>query len=199
MEFFTKAKAIRLRSHLDKYLLADENKEVVRQSRQKSSQKTKWIIEFVDGNNQVIRLKSCFGKYLTATDKPFLLGMTGKKVIQTESSPLINKFDSSIEWVPIRDGFQVKLKSWEGKYLRANGATPPWRNTVTHDIPHGSSSKNWILWDIDIIDDLTENNQSFSDFQSQLSSLSSFSEDTFDSPTSPRSIMASPKFSSSQV
>ncbi|OVA09098.1 Protein of unknown function DUF569 [Macleaya cordata] len=188
MEFFTKAAAVRLRSHLDKYLIADENEESVRQSRKGSSPRVKWIVEIVDGKNNLIRLKSCYGKYLTATDTPFLLGMTGKKILQTHQS--IKKFDSSTEWEPIRDGFQVRLKNWEGKFLRANGATPPWRNSVTHDVPHRSATLNWALWDVDLVD-LTENDRS--------SSFSSLSEDPVYSPTSPWSTMASPKFSSSQV
>ncbi|KAI3894291.1 hypothetical protein MKX03_001838 [Papaver bracteatum] len=198
MEFFRKAKAVRLRSHLDKYLVSDENKENIRQSRrQKSSSKSKWFVEFVEDNSQAIHLKNIYGNYLTASDKPFLLGMTGKKVLQAESK---NKFDLSIQWFPIRDGFQVKLKSFEGKFLRANGATPPWRNTVTTDIiSDNSATKDWVLFDIETVDgDENDLGSNFSDLQSQLSSLSSFSEDFIDSPKSPWSTMATPKLSSSQ-
>ncbi|KAI3903101.1 hypothetical protein MKW92_007487 [Papaver armeniacum] len=199
MEFFRKAKAVRLRSHLDKYLVSDENKENIRQSRrQKSSSKSKWFVEFVEDNSQAIHLKNIYGNYLTASDKPFLLGMTGKKVLQAESK---NKFDLSIQWFPIRDGFQVKLKSFEGKFLRANGATPPWRNTVTTDIiSDNSATKDWVLFDIETVDDDGNDlGSNFSDLQSQLSSLSSFSEDFTDSPKSPWSTMATPKLSSSQI
>ena len=39
-----------------------------------------WAVEFVEG---VVRLRSCSGKYLTAKDKEFLPGVTGRKVVQS--------------------------------------------------------------------------------------------------------------------
>lgn len=152
MEFFNKSKAVRLKSHLDKYLIADDDKETVRQSRiNASSRRTQWTIELVEGKSHVVRLKSCYGKYLTASDEPFLLGVTGKKVLQ--KIPTSNKNednDSAIEWEPRKDGFQVRLRArYGGKYLRANGGTPPWRNSVTHDVPHRNATQDWILWDVE--------------------------------------------------
>ncbi|MCD7459359.1 hypothetical protein HAX54_040686 [Datura stramonium] len=99
MEFFCKAKVVRLKSHLDKYLVADDDQENIRQSRNGSSRKARWLVELVDndnddaGNSHFIRLKSISGKYLTASDEPFLLGMTGKKpsipgLLKTEPSML---------------------------------------------------------------------------------------------------------------
>lgn len=99
------------------------------------------------GHSNVIRLKSCFGRYLTASNLPFFLGMTGKKVLQT--SP--ERLDSSVEWEPVREGVQVRLRTRYGQYLRANGGVPPWRNHITHDIPHRSSTQDWILWDVDVV------------------------------------------------
>ncbi|KAG0464963.1 hypothetical protein HPP92_019127 [Vanilla planifolia] len=145
MEFFQRAKSIRLRGHHEKYLLADDDQEHVCQERNGSSRRARWTVEFVDGH-PAIRLKSCYGKYLTASNEPFLLGMTGSKVQQTIPSRL----DSSIEWEPIRDGMQVKLKTRYGNFLRANGGLPPWRNSVTHDIPH--RHHDWVLWEVDIVD-----------------------------------------------
>ena len=94
------------------------------------------------------RLKSCYGKYLTASNMPFLLKSTAKKVLQT----LPRRLDSSVEWEPIREGVQVRLKTRYGHYLRGNGGLPPWRNTVTHDVPHRTATANWILWDVDIVE-----------------------------------------------
>ncbi|XP_065860908.1 uncharacterized protein [Euphorbia lathyris] len=148
MEFFNNAKAVRLRSHHDKYLHAEEDEESITQDRNGSSKSAKWVIEIVPGSDSIIRLKSCYGKYLTASNQPFLLGMTGRKVLQT----LPRRLDSSLEWEPIRDGAQVKLKTRYGNFLRANGGLPPWRNSVTHDIPHRTSTQDWILWDIDIVE-----------------------------------------------
>jgi hypothetical protein len=178
MEFFTKTKAVKLRSHLEKYLIADEDLETARQTRHGSSRKAAiWFVELVDEKSHVIRLKSCYGRFLTASDMPFLLGMTGKKVIQTELSE--NNFDNwKLEWEPIRDGFQVKLKSWCGKFLRANGGTPPWRNSVTHDEPHTGSTRKWILWDIEAVQEI--GNDSLKDYLSSMSSFSTVSDDVLD-------------------
>ncbi|XP_073044981.1 uncharacterized protein [Primulina eburnea] len=146
MEFFKKAKSVRMRSHHDKYLTAESDEETVVQDRSGSSKHAKWSVEFVEGVENVIRLKSCFGKYLTSSDDQFLLGVTGQKVVQS----LPRKLDSSIEWEPIRDGVQVKLKTRYGNFLRANGGLPPWRNSITHDIPH--RHHDWILWVVDVIE-----------------------------------------------
>lgn len=173
MEFFNTARAVKLRSHLDKYLVADDNMESVRQSRNGTSRKARWTVELVENKRHAIRLKSCHGLYLTATDLPFLLGMTGKKVLQAEADKLVGwKF----EWEPIRDGFQVKLRTWCGKYLRANGGPPPWRNSLTHDDPSTSSTQNWILWDV--LEAEVPASESLTDFLlSQQSSFSSFSDE----------------------
>ncbi|KAK7250493.1 hypothetical protein RIF29_32964 [Crotalaria pallida] len=148
MEFFHRAKAVRLRSHHDKYLFADEDEESVAQDRNGSSKNSRWTVEFVMEYDNIVRLKSCYGKYLTASNLPFLLGVTGRKVLQT----LPRRLDSSIEWEPIRDGAQVKLKTRYGNFLRANGGLPPWRNSVTHDIPHRTSTQDWVLWDVDVVE-----------------------------------------------
>lgn len=148
MDFFHKAKAVRLRGHHEKYLIADEDEESVTQDRSGSSKNARWIVETVPGYDNIIRLKSIYGKYLTASNQPFLLGMTGRKVLQT----LPRRLDSSLEWEPVRDGHLVKLKTRYGNYLRANGGLPPWRNSVTHDIPHRTSTQDWILWDVDVLD-----------------------------------------------
>lgn len=150
MEFFQKANVVRLRSHHDKYMLAHEDQENVYQDRNGCYDNAKWTVELIENENKdnVIRLKSCYGKYLTASNMPFLLKSTGKKVLQT--LPL--RLGSSVEWEPIRDGVQVKLRTRYGQYLRGNGGLPPWRNTITHDVPHRTSTANWIFWDVDIVE-----------------------------------------------
>ncbi|XP_070014156.1 uncharacterized protein [Nicotiana sylvestris] len=127
MEFFEKAKSIRLKSHHGKFLHANSNQETVHQHRHGTSKTAKWTVEFPKGiNNNVVRLNSCYGKYLMATDEQFLLGVTGLKVVQ------------------------MKLKTKYGKFLRANSGLPPFRNSITHDIPY--RHQDWILWEIDIIE-----------------------------------------------
>ncbi|XP_043726330.1 uncharacterized protein LOC122672888 [Telopea speciosissima] len=184
MEFFKKGKSVILRSHLDKYLLADDDGETVRQSRNLSSSKARWTVEFVEGKSHLLRFKSCHGLYLTASYAPFLLGMSGKRVIQSLPS---SKCDSSVEWEPQMDGIQVKLRSCDSTYLRANGGPPPWRNTVTHDIPQLTTTQDWISWYVEVVDN-PETDESFADYQSQASSLSSVSDELVDSePNSPSS------------
>ncbi|WCJ20840.1 hypothetical protein M5689_003044 [Euphorbia peplus] len=148
MELLQKAKVIRLRSHHEKYLIADGDEEHVTQDRNGTVRNARWTVELIEDSN-VIHLKSCYQKYLTATNFPFLRGMTtGRKVLQT----LPKRLDSSVQWEPIREGVQFKLKTRYGQYLRANSGLPPWRNHVTHDIPHRSSTQDWILWDFDIVE-----------------------------------------------
>ncbi|OWM73978.1 uncharacterized protein LOC116215461 isoform X1 [Punica granatum] len=150
MDFFQRAKSVRLHSYHDKYLLADDDKESVCQDRNGTIRQAKWEVEMVPGYDHVIRLKSCYGKYLTASNVPFLLGMTGKKVLQT----LPRRLDSSVEWEPFREGMQIRLKTRYGNFLRANGGLPPWRNSITHDRTHRhrSTGQNWDLWDVDIVE-----------------------------------------------
>ncbi|CAM8965234.1 unnamed protein product [Rhodiola kirilowii] len=146
MEIFRGAMTVRLRSHHDKYLIADDDRESVSQERDGNNRRARWQVELVEGSN-VIRLQSCYSKYLTASDDPQYLGMTGNKVLQT----VPKKLDSSIEWEPIKEGVQVKLRSRYGHFLRANGGLPPWRNSITHDIPHRSATQDWILWNVDVL------------------------------------------------
>ncbi|XP_015064379.1 uncharacterized protein LOC107009549 [Solanum pennellii] len=150
MEFFEKAKSVRLKSNHDKYLHADPDQECVYQDRSGSTKTVKWTVEFPEELNNVIRLKSIYGKYLTALDDQRLFGVTGQKVVQS----LPSKLDSSVEWEPIKEGSAVKLKTRYGNFLRANSGLPPWRNSVTHDIPH--RHQDWILWTVDTVELLPE-------------------------------------------
>lgn len=152
MEFFNKSKTVKLKSHLGKYLVADsDNKNNnLRQSKKGTTKTALWSIELVENKPHHIRLRSHNGRYLTATDTPFLLGMTGDKVVLTD-------YDAGLswkyEWEPIKEGYSVKLRSWCGKLLRGNGGTPPWRNSVTHDDPYTAATNNWILWGVEDVDD----------------------------------------------
>ncbi|XP_004304948.1 PREDICTED: uncharacterized protein LOC101305392 [Fragaria vesca subsp. vesca] len=146
MEFFKKARVIRLRSHHDKYLIAEDDQESVCQDRDGTVRNARWTVEIT--KNGTLRFKSVYEKYLTASNMPFRLGLRGKKVLQT----LPKRLDSSLEWEPVREGYQIKLKTPYGQFLRANGGVPPWRNSITHDVPHRSARQDWILWDIDVVE-----------------------------------------------
>lgn len=149
MDFFHKAKAVRMRNVHEKYLTADEDEETVTQDRNGSDKRARWTVEPVRGSFEVIRLRSCYGNYLTASNERFLLGATGLKVVLSKPSRL----NASVEWEPVREGSKIKLKTRHGNLLRANGGLPPWRNSVTHDSPHSSDS---FLWDVDIVEILVE-------------------------------------------
>ncbi|KAL2483290.1 Actin cross-linking protein [Forsythia ovata] len=109
MEFFNEAKVVQFKSHLDKYLVADDDEEIVRQSGKNSaSKKVRRTVELVEGNPHVTRLKGCHGKYLTAADVPFLFGITGKKVLQVVPA---TKTNILVEWEPIKERYKVKLRT----------------------------------------------------------------------------------------
>ncbi|KAL2898445.1 Laminin subunit beta-4 [Bienertia sinuspersici] len=149
MEILQRAKVFRLKcSHHSKYLTADEDEERIKQDRDKSSNRARWYYELVEGKTNVIRLRNCWSyRYLSASENPFLLGMTGKKVVQT----IIQ--GSALEWEPVKEGPYIKLKSHTGTYLRANPKVPPWRNSVTHvESDHWTATDNMILWIIDIVE-----------------------------------------------
>lgn len=169
MEFFRKAKTVRLKSYHGKFLLADTDQESVAQDRHGSSKHARWAVEFLEGIDNVVLLKSCYGKYLTATDDQYLLGVTGRKVIQ--GAP--RRLDSSVQWEPVREGSGVRLKTRYGNYLRANGGLPPWRNSITHDIPH--RHQGWILWDIQTLERRPDSPKKVERSESLESDLSSSS------------------------
>nr|XP_043627373.1 uncharacterized protein LOC122598986 [Erigeron canadensis] len=149
MELFKRAKTVRLHSVREKYMVADDDKETVFQDRDGSTEKAEW--EVIPTGENFIRFKSCYGKYLMASNATFLEGVKGKKVLQTELKP---DLDGSINWEPLRDGFQVRLKTPTGSFLRPNGGVPPWRNTITHDNPHRPKTKEKVLWDIEVVQNL---------------------------------------------
>ncbi|KEH19871.1 LRR amino-terminal domain protein [Medicago truncatula] len=89
-----------------------------------------YFSEHIPEYDNIIRLKSCYNKYLTASNQPLLLGVMGQKVIQT----LPRRLDSSVEW----EGAQVKLKTRYGNFLRGNGGL--------------LATQDWILWDVDVLE-----------------------------------------------
>ena len=152
MELFERARTVRLRSHHDKYLYADEDEAHVIQDRNAASPNARWVVEPVPHAPGVLRLRGRYGRYLSASNEPFLLGFTGRKVLQT----LPHRLDSSVEWVPVRDDAgtnaharAARLRTRYGNFLRANAGLPPWRNSVTHDAPHRHSG--WVVWDVEIV------------------------------------------------
>nr|XP_051177677.1 uncharacterized protein LOC127292342 isoform X1 [Lolium perenne] len=163
MELFTHAKAVRLKSRHDKFLYADEDELRVTQDRKGSSPNARWTVETVPHAPGAIRLRSRYGRYLAASSEPFLL--KGHKVVQAAPSPA-GRPDASVEWEPVREGFHVRFKSRlgggagsvggsGGKYLRANGGLPPWRNSVTHDVPNRNNAQEWVFWSVEVVQVIT--------------------------------------------
>ncbi|KAL8477356.1 hypothetical protein ACS0TY_029597 [Phlomoides rotata] len=134
-------------TYKDRYLMAEDDRVTITHGGDRSAKNAVWVVEFVE-EKESIRLRSCFGTYLTASSIPFLPGVTGKKVIQ--SWPF--QCEPTTEWEPLRDGMQVRLRSVYGYFLRPNGGLPPWRNSITHDIPHRSKTKEKVLWDVEVVE-----------------------------------------------
>ncbi|KAG0582555.1 hypothetical protein KC19_3G069000 [Ceratodon purpureus] len=146
MEFFRDAYSVRLLCHTGKYLWANEDKYSVSQKRGKDTYGVIWRVELVPDRN-AIRLKSVYDLYLMASDYAFLLGATGKKVLQSFAS----KADSSLEWEPVAAGTFVKLMTKGEKFLRANGGLPPYRSSITHDVPVLASNQHVVLWEVEVV------------------------------------------------
>ncbi|CAA0839529.1 Protein of unknown function (DUF569 [Striga hermonthica] len=142
MDLFIGAKTIRLVSHGDKYLVAEEDRRTVSLGRDPSAENAIWAVELA-GDRDCICLRSCYGTYLTASGKPFLPGVTAKSVVQARGQQ---------SWEAYRDGMQVRLRSVWGNFLRPNGGLPPWRNAITHDLPHRGTTRNKMLWDVDVVE-----------------------------------------------
>ncbi|XP_058193348.1 uncharacterized protein LOC131310381 isoform X1 [Rhododendron vialii] len=141
-DLYPNGMVVRLRSKNNKYLFAGEDKISVTLVESDSSENVRWTVEFSYESDDIFRLKSCYGRYLTPSNQPFLLGLTGRKVLQMAS-----RLDSSVEWELVEEGKDwVKLITRDGSFLRANGGLPPWKDTVTHDVPW--AFQDLVLWDV---------------------------------------------------
>lgn len=104
MDLFRNAKSVRLISYRDKYLVAEEDYEGVNQEEEGQKKSALWQVELIEGKN-LIRLKSFFGTYLTASNLLLFPGASAKRVVQTWPS----FSDPATEWEPVRDGMQVRV------------------------------------------------------------------------------------------
>lgn len=151
MEYFHDAQKVRLQTFHQQYLIAEGN-ETVALGEDGSSTSAWWSVEVVPDSDSVLRLKSCYGKYLAASDQPSLLSktlvqfagsdpsQTSCKVLQSLPRPL----DSSLEWEPVKEATHVKLRTRRGSFL--NGE--PGHNPVTHDFFNSTVPPDWVFWDV---------------------------------------------------
>ncbi|KVI09075.1 uncharacterized protein LOC112511890 [Cynara cardunculus var. scolymus] len=156
MDVFQNDLIIRLKNGKDKYLIAEQDKESVTKCRDGLTKNAQWTVEVND--HESLYLKSCYGKYLTASNMPSIPGIVAKnlRVIQT----LPEKRNTSHLWLPVnqsdsRDPLTLSLKTLHGTYLQANSGPPPLGNLITHDLlrkdgPNPVNKK--ILWQIEVVD-----------------------------------------------
>ncbi|KAI6706754.1 hypothetical protein NL676_009716 [Syzygium grande] len=152
MEFFRNAQTVRLRS-AHGYLVAEDDKETVALRRDEKTaargdnyfsdraRRARWSVEFVLNSDSVLRLKSCHGKYLAASDKPSRVGMTGCQVLQS-LPPLLDSV-----WEPMKEGKHVKLRTRYGSFLCTGCDYASWSDAVIHDLPHHTT----FLWDVKVV------------------------------------------------
>lgn len=157
MEVLKTAMIIRIKNDQDKYLIAQQDETYVSKSRDGSTKNAQWTVEVND--EESLYLKSCYGKYLTASNQPSIPGMIARnlRVIQTQPP----KKNTSHLWLPVsqpdsREPFSVWLKTLHGSYLRSHHGPPPLGKLITHDLllqkdgPNPQYKK--ILWHIEIVD-----------------------------------------------
>lgn len=169
MDLFPNRSTIRLKNYREKYLFAEKDEESVSISRDGSTMNSYWTVEVID--EDCITLKSCYGKYLTASNKPSIPGMRARylKVTQTrlgnrnpnhpitiiDDSSITGKWNSALQWVPLMTEIcpEVRLKTHYGNYLQSNKGPPPLGNMVTHDLPRKEGPMNKrIAWQVELVE-----------------------------------------------
>ncbi|CAH1437651.1 unnamed protein product [Lactuca virosa] len=157
MNIFRDDLIIRLKYGKDRYLIAEQDEESVSKCRDGSTKNAQWTIEMND--EESLFLKSCYGKYLTASNQPSIPGMIAKHLKVTQTSP--EKKNTSHQWLPVSQSpmiqsdpvkqYSIWLKTPHGSYLEAHTG----RNLITHDLLRrkGCNPLNKkILWHIEIVE-----------------------------------------------
>nr|GEV46525.1 hypothetical protein [Tanacetum cinerariifolium] len=147
---------VRLKNVQDKYLIAQQDEQSVSKSRNGFNKNAQWKVEVKD--EESLYLKSCYGKYLTASNQPLIPGMIARNLKVTQTQP--EKKNTSHLWLPVvqpepREPHTMWLKTRHGSYLQTHSGPPPLGNMITHDLlrkdgPIPLSKK--ILWHIEIVD-----------------------------------------------
>lgn len=138
------AKVIRLKDHnKGKYLVANNDEKTLKQGRDGSTRNALWTVEVVEGQ-RYLRLKSCHGKYLTASNMPLIPRGRCQRVVQS----LPDRLTSATEWEMEGEGI-VRLKTRYGQFLKQYGGIMPWRNSLVHN----NRVKRSSLWEIEVVTD----------------------------------------------
>ncbi|KAJ0818037.1 putative actin-crosslinking [Helianthus annuus] len=170
---------IRIKNNQGRYLVAQQDEESVSKSRDGSTKNAQWTVEMYD--EESLYLKSCYGKYLTASNQPSIPGLIARNLRVTQTQPA--KRNTSHRWLPVsqpdpREPHSVWLKTPHSSYLRSHYGPPPLGNLITHDpiwkdTPNPRNKK--ILWHIEIVDSPSNTlKNSISIMSKMLSSLRSF-------------------------
>ncbi|PWA71098.1 actin cross-linking [Artemisia annua] len=97
MDIFRNDMIIHLKNVQDKYLIAQQDEQSVSKSRNGFTKNAQWKVEVNDEDS--LYLKSCYGKYLTASNQPLIPGMTARNLRVTQTQP--EKKNTSHLWLPV--------------------------------------------------------------------------------------------------
>ncbi|CAA6662852.1 unnamed protein product [Spirodela intermedia] len=188
MEFFKNAKAVRLRSHHNKYLTAEDDEESVSQNRDGTARQSRWTVVSCGGRRRRRRPHDPLQELLRPLPHRLKRAFPPRHDrLQGQANPPLHRHDSSVEWEPVRDGFQVRLKTPYGRFLRANGGLPPWRKLRHARHPHRTATQDWIIWEVDVVEILPSYSPAAVTAPPPLSLLSQSSSSVSDAASEPSS------------
>lgn len=156
MEVFKNDMIIRLKNGQEKYLIAQQDKDSVSKSKDGFTKNAQWTIEVND--EESVYFKSCYGKYLTASNQPSIPGMVARNLRVTQTLP--EKKNTSHLWIPVgpsdpREPNLIWLRTLHGSYLKAHSGPSSLKTLITHDLirkdkPESHNKK--ILWQVEVVD-----------------------------------------------
>ncbi|XP_071739000.1 uncharacterized protein [Rutidosis leptorrhynchoides] len=156
MELFQDNMIIRLKNGQDRYLIAHRDEISVSKSRDGFTKNAQWTIELND--KESLYLKSCYEKYLTASNQPSIPGMIARNLKIIQNQPV--KKNTSHLWLPVgqsdpQEPHSFWLKTLHGSYLKSHSGPPPLGNVITHDLLQQdklNSQNKKITWHVEIVD-----------------------------------------------
>ncbi|XP_065008971.1 uncharacterized protein LOC135639124 [Musa acuminata AAA Group] len=145
MEFFEGAMTVRLQSCHGTYLVVDEHWHRVMLRSDRFCDGARWTVVIVtDASGQRrLRLRSFYGRYLAPhpTDDSIFFG---RKVMLDDLGPGVN-------WEPLRENSDVRLRCVFNQFLRADSVNLTWREPVTVDYRSILGIRRRFLWRVEAI------------------------------------------------